>query len=66
MVEALDPMYAVPGHRQAEEIDGVWHLAATTQYIQDFGKTLEKKPRDPKDVVSEMLRRTLTGMTLAP
>lgn len=28
-VAALDPMYVVPCHRLAEEVDGVWHIAAS-------------------------------------
>lgn len=54
MVEALNPVYVVPGHRQAEEIDGVWHLASTKQYIKDFGKVLEGDPKDSDEVFAEM------------
>ncbi|KAL4813473.1 hypothetical protein BDW67DRAFT_192870 [Aspergillus spinulosporus] len=39
-VKALGPMYVVPGHRQAEEIDRIWHLAAPKKYIEDFGKLI--------------------------
>ncbi|KAI8225389.1 hypothetical protein K4K54_004593 [Colletotrichum sp. SAR 10_86] len=55
-VEALDPVYVIPGHRQAEEIDGVWHLAATKKYIQDFGKIVEKGPKDAKEVFTEVMK----------
>lgn len=55
-IEALNPAYVVPGHRQAEEIDGVWHLASTKEYIKDFGRVLEKKPKDAKEIISEMLQ----------
>ncbi|KAH7165210.1 beta-lactamase-like protein [Dactylonectria macrodidyma] len=54
-VEALNPAYVVPGHRQAEEIDGVWHLAATKKYIEDFGRVLEKNPKDAKEVIARMM-----------
>ena len=40
-VEALDPWYVVPGHKRADEIDGVWHIAATKKYIRDFGRLVE-------------------------
>lgn len=53
-VEALNPAYVVPGHRQAEEIDGVWHLASTKKYIEDFGRVLAKDPKDSAEVVAEM------------
>jgi glyoxylase-like metal-dependent hydrolase (beta-lactamase superfamily II) len=55
-VEALDPSYVVPGHRQAEEIDGVWHLAATKKYIEDFGHVLESDPKDEKEVFKAMVK----------
>ncbi|KAH7000944.1 beta-lactamase-like protein [Ilyonectria destructans] len=55
-VEALDPAYVVPGHRQAEEIDGIWHLASTKKYIEDFGRVLEKNPKDAKEVIAEMIK----------
>ncbi len=55
-IEALDPVYVVPGHRQAEEIDGVWHLAATKKYIQDFGKCLEARPKSPQELAGMMLK----------
>lgn len=55
-IEALKPMYVVPGHRQAEEIDGVWHLEATKKYIQDFGTVLQRGPKDPSEIITEMLK----------
>ncbi|KAM5383704.1 hypothetical protein ACJZ2D_001693 [Fusarium nematophilum] len=55
-VEALNPAYVVPGHRQAEEIDGVWHLASTKKYIKDFGRVLEKNPKNAKEVITEMVK----------
>ncbi len=55
-IEALNPAYVVPGHKQAEEIDGVWHLASTKKYIEDFGKALEKSPKDQEELFQEMMR----------
>lgn len=55
-VEALNPSYVVPGHRQAEEIDGVWHLAATKKYLQDFGDVLESNPKDAAEVFDKMIK----------
>ncbi|QKD57544.2 beta-lactamase-like protein [Fusarium oxysporum Fo47] len=54
-IEALNPVYVVPGHRQAEEIDGTWHLAATKKYIEDFGRVLQKKPKDAQELVGLMI-----------
>ncbi|KAH6871565.1 beta-lactamase-like protein [Thelonectria olida] len=53
-VEALNPSYVVPGHRQAEEIDGVWHLAATKRYLEDFGRVLEGDPKDEAEIIAKM------------
>ncbi|KAI1385716.1 beta-lactamase-like protein [Hypoxylon trugodes] len=53
-IEALGPVYVVPGHRQAEEIDGVWHLASTKKYIEDFGRVLAEDPKDSKEVIAKM------------
>ncbi|KAM3551220.1 hypothetical protein ARSEF4850_007984 [Beauveria asiatica] len=55
-VEALRPAHVVAGHKQAEEVDGVWHLAATKKYIEDFGKVLAGEPRDAKELFKEMSR----------
>ncbi|KAF9771386.1 hypothetical protein IL306_010978 [Fusarium sp. DS 682] len=77
-IEALNPVYVVPGHRQAEEIDGVWHLAATKKYIEDFGRVLQKKPKDAQELVDLMinlyperynpnaLRLSAAGVFMAP
>lgn len=54
-VEALGPAYVVPGHKQAEDIDGVWHLAATKKYIQDFGDVVASEPKDPREVFARMV-----------
>lgn len=56
LVEALEPTYVVPGHRQAEEVDGVWHLASTKQYIQDFERVLAKRPKDKREAYDEMIK----------
>lgn len=54
-VEALGPAYVVPGHKQAEEIDGVWHLESTKKYIMDFGRVLQTEPETEKEVMARML-----------
>ncbi|KAL1622947.1 hypothetical protein SLS56_008555 [Neofusicoccum ribis] len=53
-VEALGPAYVVAGHMQAEEIPGVWHLAATKQYIRDFGEVLKGNPKDAREIFAKM------------
>ena len=55
-IEALDPMYVVPGHKRAEEIDGVWHLAATKKYIQDFANVMATDPQSPQDVFDRVMK----------
>ncbi|EAU30130.1 predicted protein [Aspergillus terreus NIH2624] len=54
-VEALDLVYVVPGHRKADEMDSIWHLESTKQYIRDFISVLEKNPRTVTDVFSSMV-----------
>ncbi|OJJ83148.1 MBL fold metallo-hydrolase [Aspergillus glaucus CBS 516.65] len=54
-VKALGPAYVVPGHKQAEEIDGVWHLAVTKRYIQDFGDVVASDPKDQREVFAKMV-----------
>ncbi|KAF7891341.1 uncharacterized protein EAF02_001666 [Botrytis sinoallii] len=39
-VEALGPEIVIGGHRMSGEVDGVFHLAATKLYIQQFEKLL--------------------------
>ncbi|KID84873.1 Pleckstrin-like protein, partial [Metarhizium majus ARSEF 297] len=56
MVEALNPAYVVAGHKQAEEMDGVWHLAATKKYLVDFGDVMDKSPKDWTEVRDAMLK----------
>lgn len=55
LVRSLHPMYVVPGHRQAEEIDGIWHLDSTKKYIEDFSKVVQGNPASEADVVSAMM-----------
>lgn len=55
-VEALDPAYVVPGHKRADEIDGVWHLAASRKYIEDFGKLFDADPKSPQEVYDAMMK----------
>lgn len=56
-VEALKPAYVVPGHRNQDEMDGVWHLASTKKYIQDFTDALKNKPDNPADLYSSMIKK---------
>lgn len=55
-VEALNPAYVVPGHKRADEIDGVWHIAATKKYIEDFGSLFEAEPKSPREVYDAMMK----------
>lgn len=58
-VEALNPAYVVPGHRNADEMDGVWHLESTKKYIQDFIDLLndKQKPKSVTELYSAMLEK---------
>ena len=50
-VEALNPLYVVPGHKRPDEIDGVWHLANTKKYIEDFGRVMATDPKTPQEIL---------------
>lgn len=39
-VEALEPLYVVPGHCLEGEVYGKWHLENTKRYIRDFEKVV--------------------------
>lgn len=69
IVEALDPMHVVPGHKIEGEMDGAWHLAATKKYIEDFGRLVEKGPKSKKELATGMMElypdRFNTGALLA-
>lgn len=54
-IEALNPWYVVPGHKRIDEMDGIWHLAATKKYIEDFGALWAKGPSSAEEVYHEML-----------
>lgn len=56
-VEALNPVYVVPGHRNADEMDGIWHLEATKKYIRDFIGLLEQKPQTVSELYSAMIAK---------
>lgn len=55
-IEALNPLYVVPGHCQEGEIMGYWHLENTKQYIRDFSRIVEGKPKSARDIVSAMTK----------
>ncbi|KAK7048445.1 beta-lactamase-like protein [Favolaschia claudopus] len=56
-VEALNPAYVVGCHSLAEEVPGVWHLAATKKYIQDYESIVASgKVKSADELVKEMLK----------
>lgn len=57
-VEALQPEIVVPGHMQATEIPGVWHLAASRKYIEDFQNILDSDAAsDPRSLSKLMIEK---------
>ncbi|KAJ5896688.1 uncharacterized protein N7473_006087 [Penicillium subrubescens] len=56
-VESLNPVYVVPGHRNANEMDGVWHLESTKRYIRDFIDVLKEKPQTVTELFSAMIAK---------
>ncbi|PLB47448.1 Metallo-hydrolase/oxidoreductase [Aspergillus steynii IBT 23096] len=55
-IEALDPLYVVPGHCQEGEIMGRWHLGNTKEYIEDFARVVESKPKSAREIVAAMTK----------
>ncbi|RAL16007.1 Metallo-hydrolase/oxidoreductase [Aspergillus homomorphus CBS 101889] len=55
VVEALGPVYVVPGHKLPEDMDGVWHLAVTKRYLVDFGRIAAGNPENPNEVFARMM-----------
>ncbi|KAI1626693.1 putative metallo-beta-lactamase domain protein [Exophiala viscosa] len=54
-VASLNPMTVVAGHKKPDEIDGVWHLARSKQYILDFDKLVESgECKTVRDLVARM------------
>lgn len=54
-VEAFEPVYVVPGHRQSEEIDGKWHLESTKKYIRDFERIALANSGDERVIFEKMM-----------
>lgn len=55
LIRSLYPAYVLAGHKQAEEIDGIWHLDSTRKYIEDFGKVMQKEPATEAEGFSAMM-----------
>ena len=57
-VESLHPELVVPGHREADEMDGAFHLANTKAYIRQFGSLVEGGScKNAKELAASMLEK---------
>lgn len=57
-VQSLAPELVVPGHKEAHEMDGVFHLENTRDYILQFGELTESGScTSPKDLFAKMLEK---------
>ena len=56
-VGALGPEMVVPGHMKPGELTGTFHLAATRQYILDFGQVVGDGGKSSRDIAEAMLER---------
>ncbi|KAK5997684.1 hypothetical protein PT974_00039 [Cladobotryum mycophilum] len=54
-IEALKPTYVIPGHAQAGEVHGNWHLANTKKYLQDFDELLKSGNTNITDLYSRFI-----------
>ncbi|EGU81407.1 hypothetical protein FOPG_10092 [Fusarium oxysporum f. sp. conglutinans race 2 54008] len=55
-VEALGPIYVVPGHKRPEEADGAWHTSLTKKYLEDWGELLRNSPSGPQELYENMVK----------
>ena len=53
-IEALGPLHVVPGHKKSGELDGIYHLAASKKYIQDFMR-ISKSSTSADELYGRML-----------
>jgi len=56
-VAALRPEMVVPGHMKPGELTDTFHLAATKQYIRDFGDVVGGGGKSTRQIAGEMLKR---------
>jgi glyoxylase-like metal-dependent hydrolase (beta-lactamase superfamily II) len=54
-VEALLPELVVPGHKQADEVDGTFHLAESRRYIEIFERLLAQS-KSSRELAEAMLK----------
>lgn len=54
-VEALKPELVIPGHKQAGELDGTFHIAESRRYIEAFEKLLGQS-KGPRELAQAMLK----------
>lgn len=57
-VQSLGPELVVPGHKEAHEMDGAFHLENTKEYIRQFGSLVESgKSKNPRELAGKMLEK---------
>lgn len=56
-VGSLGPEMIVPGHMKPGELTGSFHLAATRQYILDFGDVVGEGGKSSREIAEAMLKR---------
>jgi glyoxylase-like metal-dependent hydrolase (beta-lactamase superfamily II) len=56
-VEKLGPTSVVPAHQKPGEIQGVWHLQRTKEYLKKFGGLVESgQVKDAKELAAAMMK----------
>ena len=65
-VEALNPLYVIPGHMRPDEIPGVWHLANTKRYIEDWGNIMATDPQTPQEIFEKVSKMYPNRLNLLP
>lgn len=57
-VESLSPDIIIPGHKKEGEVDGIWHLKETKEYIQTFDELIRTgKAKSARELTSYMLEK---------
>ena len=56
-VEQLDPTSVVAAHQKPGEIQGVWHLHRTKEYLKKFGELVESgQVKNAKELAAAMMK----------
>ena len=56
-MEALKPEIVIPSHKRASEVDSLFHLRNTREYIESFEEFLEGGAKDARELSKLMTKK---------